>query len=719
VIDSHDLFVVEVRFFDGRFHGEPEWPPCPARLFQGLVASAANGRRLQPAEVRALEWLERQSPPLIVAPTVRRGDGIVLYVPNNDLDEAEGGDLKRLDHVRVRKEQAPRIFDSAASLAFAWSMKGSTEAPDHVSTLKQIAHGLYQLGRGIDAAWAIADTWPPAEFEKRIREPGACVWRPGARRGLGPLLDCPAAGSLQSLETRHEIQRRRLQVAGSGRSAKQVLEQAPRPRFAPVEYGSGPHLLTLALRPADAERSRTRAYEAWPLTRVHDLAVSVRDAAYDRLVAALPDAKESIRQQLIGRRPGETDGLRADQRVRIVPLPSIGSSFADHAIRRVLVLIPDWGPLAHDDLAWSFRGLTIDTPNGSSATLVGAEGDPMPRHYGQGARAYRRWRSVTPVALPRRPSARRRSGTDELRELDAIREAVLNALRHADVDVCLTSLRAQREPTSPRGAAARRFAVPPRFGADRLWHVELEVTRPCKGPLVIGDGRYLGLGVLAPLTEPAPLALRVVDGLSAEKSCPEGLVHALRRALLAVTQEVVGTTKQIPASLSGHDDDGRPARDHRHLHLAWDAPRTRFLVLPPRSPHDAAILDEALSHLTSLRAGAAGRLSLRLHRPDAARDPLLAPSSKWRTITRYTVCRHHRCGDASTAIARDVERECRLAGLPRPSSMDVNEVSATTRIGLSGNVTLEFHTAIPGPLLLGRTRHKGGGLFECASEESA
>ncbi|WP_409194161.1 type I-U CRISPR-associated protein Csb2, partial [Accumulibacter sp.] len=35
--------LIAVRFHDGRFHGRPEWPPSPARLFQALVAAAATG----------------------------------------------------------------------------------------------------------------------------------------------------------------------------------------------------------------------------------------------------------------------------------------------------------------------------------------------------------------------------------------------------------------------------------------------------------------------------------------------------------------------------------------------------------------------------------------------------------------------------------------------------------------------------------------------------
>ncbi len=38
-----------------------------------------------------------------------------------------------------------------------------------------------------------------------------------------------------------------------------------------------------------------------------------------------------------------------------------------------------------------------------------------------------------------------------------------------------------------------------RFDKHRLWHVEIAFKEPVAGSLVIGDGRFLGLGVMAPV----------------------------------------------------------------------------------------------------------------------------------------------------------------------------------------------------------------------------
>ena len=68
-------FCISIRFLQAMCHGrgdleEPEWPPSPLRVFQSLVAAAAarwNEREHIGHAEASLRWLERQSPPLIVA----------------------------------------------------------------------------------------------------------------------------------------------------------------------------------------------------------------------------------------------------------------------------------------------------------------------------------------------------------------------------------------------------------------------------------------------------------------------------------------------------------------------------------------------------------------------------------------------------------------------------------------------------------------------------
>src|SRR5689334_20068625 len=84
------FFRLSVAFHDARFHGQgdggiPEWPPSPLRAYQAMVAACAARATIDQAK-SALLWLEQQSTPTIIAPSVLRSQPYRIAVPNNDLD---------------------------------------------------------------------------------------------------------------------------------------------------------------------------------------------------------------------------------------------------------------------------------------------------------------------------------------------------------------------------------------------------------------------------------------------------------------------------------------------------------------------------------------------------------------------------------------------------------------------------------------------------------
>src|ERR1700687_5548915 len=104
-------FLLFVRLHDRRYHGRPEWPPSPARVFQALVAGSARGNALPREDRDALAWLEHRGPPVIAAPAARRGQYFKHFMPNNDFD-AVGGDPNRIAKIRTAtKVFHPYIFD--------------------------------------------------------------------------------------------------------------------------------------------------------------------------------------------------------------------------------------------------------------------------------------------------------------------------------------------------------------------------------------------------------------------------------------------------------------------------------------------------------------------------------------------------------------------------------------------------------------------------------
>ena len=738
--------LISIRFHDGRYHGRGDWPPSPARLFQALVAGAAQGETLAEEDLRALSWLETLAPPTIAAPLARAGQGFRSFVPNNDLD-AVGGDPRRVGEIRAPKLIRPVLFNSAMPLLYAWAFEDAAEAQTHAQRICAVAERLYQLGRGVDMAWGWAEVLAANEAQERVDAHGGAVHRP-SEAGDGTTLAVPLGGSLDSLVRRHRRTRARFQAIREVRPTARepnrqvdvgrLFAQPPKPRFRQVAYDSPPRRPLFDLLDAAGERS------SWRLDRIVSLTELVRNEAARRLKAAFEgqgDKVGLIDRMLVGRGAAETDKA---QRVRIVPLPSIGHAHADRTIRRVLVEIPASCPLRADDLEWAFSGLPLRIAEDGEirCELAPAADRGMLFHYGlDGAAAAHLWRTVTPAALPQHAARRRidparrraeaKGGAERVKEetaaAGAAAAAVAQALRHTGVAARPEAIRVQREPFEAKGARAEAFApdAPPgtRFPKERLWHVEVALDTPQRGPLAIGDGRYLGLGLMRPVQRAdGVLAFTIEEGLETDAE-PMALVRALRRAALARAQAALGEGKPLPLYLTGHEADGAASRrggTHRHIAFAYDRAQRRLLILAPHAlerrspwrgePEGWSLLEKAMRGFTELRAGAAGKLRLARTSADVEASALFAPTQHWESATLYRVVRHRRLADAAAALAADIAEECRRLRLPRVD-VTVLEARGMAGVGLVGRVRLRCATAVAGPILIGRDRHFGGGLF--------
>lgn len=726
--------LLTVRLHDGRYHGAGDWPPSPARLFQALVAGAGLSGPLDEKAVRALTWLENREPPLIGAPAMRNGQRVVLYVPNNDLD-AVGGDPQRIAEVRgAKKLVRPRLFDATIPFLYTWSLGADQDSERHSEMICELADHLYQFGRGVDMAWAVGEVLPEEVLEGRLANYPGHIYHPSSD-GVGETLTCPRPGSLESLRERYAANRRRFNTVGHGRAVRQVLSQAPKPRFMSIAYESPPSRHLYELR----SRSTEAAFVPWPLTEASKLAVWVRECAAARLRQALSAQSADIDRILIGRKPDGTNDGPTSARVKIVPLPSIGHYHADRGIRRVLVEVPAGCPLRADDIQWAFSGLELCDPATGEVfdtILTPAADDSMLGHYGIGSgQRFRTWRTVTPAALPEAARRRRieparriqeaKDGSERAAEQARAAGAVIEALRHAGVRTEVQAIRVRREPFEAKGARVEAFAPGRRFAKERLWHVEITCAEPLSGPLLIGDGRFLGLGVMAPVRAATPgvHVFMVEGGLGVAVRWAE-VARALRRAVMARVQEVLGA-RALPTFFSGHEVDGLPARAERasHLTLLFDpgtiGPARLLIVAPhiverrdpkPDERQHLKDLDRALTDFRELRAGSSGRLTLRAAMADADLDPLLAPARTWESLTPYHVTRHAKEIGVSETVAADLRVECRRRGLPEPH-VTVHGAWGEPGVGVLGHARLTFRVAVQGPIILGRSRYLGGGLF--------
>jgi CRISPR-associated protein Csb2 len=748
--------LISVRFHDGRYHGAGNWPPAPARLFQALVAAAAKPA-LEQSSRYALKWLEQLSAPVIAAPAKHEGKHVSLFVPNNDIDSVGGiadkiitkgqGENKKkgpaISFIKTGKAVRPRLFDASVPLLYVWCLDFEKVGDEsHAKQICQIADGLYQLGRGVDMAWAVAEVLDDAAAEVCLSGHQGVVYRPsvGENSSGGVELACPEQGSLESLMERYKAGTTRFRRNG----AKTEFANAPKPRFRQVAYNSpATRLLFDIRRTTDAGLP----FAPWPLKQAAKLVQILRDGAVAKLsqqnLSKHFDAG-TINKALIGK-----DATQADKslRVRIVPLPSIGHAQVNRSIRRVLVEVPPACLIRADDMAWAFAGLEIapqvaDPEAGeitsSPVELVATDDYDMLEHYGlAGARSSRLWRSVTPLALPDAAKRRRiaparqkeqaKQGNERQAEnRNAIHE-VAQALRHAGLRHRIANIRVQREPFEARGERAEAFAEG-RFSKHQLWHVEIEFAEPVSGLTVLGNGRYCGLGLMAPVWQTDGVhAFAITEGLMNEANTLE-LARALRRAVMARVQDVQnkerGKREKLPLFFTGHEDDGAAARSGSHAHLAFvpDLKRKRLLVIAPhivehreptkdewdeyKNSGHLVTLAQALQGLTELRAGKSGLLRLAPQAMAMDADPLFAASTQWTAPQAAYQPTRHAKKNGKDSLQTDLLREAVRRNLPAPQQIIIN-----------GNLSLQFAVAVPGPVLLGKDFHLGGGVFAAAKEK--
>lgn len=507
------------------------------------------------------------------------------------------------------------------------------------------------------------------------------------------------------------------------------LTQAPPPRFRSVTYNAKPVRLLFDLISNSMKGS---GFHPIPQRRATWLTGQVRDRLAHLLVHAF--GKELVERIIIGR--GATAEDKA-KRVVITPLPSIGSEFADHALRRVMVTIPPNCPIPAREVEWAAGAIHLGvTEEGeivdeNQPQLVRASETGMLDHYGVGDKEgkFRIWRTVTPVVLPlKRPKGRVSAGERADHESRAA-GAVLSSLRHAGVSTPVEAIHVQREPFEKKGMRVDGYEAPERFDPRRRYHVELTFAEPSAGPLLLGDGRFMGLGLFAPENRKSRDAF--VFMLPPNTHFPlddaEQLISAVRRALMALARDGLKQGRSIPKLFSGHEADGGPSSTtghHEHVFLAAndsnkDGYADQILVLAPwlcdremkASRRLHRLFEKVVGSLEWVSVPGLGRVHL-VNKPSGEKsNELFQAAMTWESASPYRTTRHAKRGREIVCIEQDVRLECQRRGLPEPVVEVLDHQQGPKGGRPAARLRLRFTTAVHGPLLLGRGSHEGGGLF--------
>jgi CRISPR-associated protein Csb2 len=491
---------IEAHFLAGRYHGRSEegrrhqWPPNPHRLFQALVAASNLGFRraeFSDAKKQALRWLERRAAPEIVVPAASEANIVRLYVPNNDLDKvarawAQGKKPeKQPNELRTDKELRPHRLEGDATVRFLWPIADGEwdEARSHAEVICAEARHLHALGLGIDLVAGNGRILADAERqalpgEAWIAEADGIGWR------------VPVEGSLDELLARYADQRTRVQ-AGHGRGAERwVAPPAPPAVFKEVGYfprteGRVRPVHTFALVDEGG------AYRSFDPRRATEVAAWLRHAAHERARGMKLD-EEFVERFVCGH--GQDAGAKND-RFSYLPLPTIPFKGRDGRIRRVLIAEPFGGGAARDRARVARRlsgAALVEKGTGEVMADLRAIPDPFSDKI---AALYlhkaRRWGSVTPLVLP---------GRDDYRTRKA-HALVLKALAQAGYTTPVVEIHLQREPVFSGAEAARAYRVPAYLKELPRTHAIISFAEPVAGPVALGAGRHVGLGVFAALAD--------------------------------------------------------------------------------------------------------------------------------------------------------------------------------------------------------------------------
>lgn len=462
---------ISVTFLDPLFHGQgdedPEWPPSPMRLAQALMAGAragCRGKAWTPDRAEALGLLAAQ-PPLIVGPPAQLATRSTYFVPNNDSDKV----FDRQDRL-TSKVARPRRLLGSDTVHYVWPIEPSEDG--RAPLLCEEANHLLALGWGIDQVVGRGRLLSEAE----IGELPGRRWRAWDSHRTGiQAWRVPTEGFVGDLEEAHRSFIQRLH-GGSYRPPRK-----------PTHFESVHYLSSTAL-PA-------RAYAAFELPEgvgFRGERVAVVAAMFRSLTCR--SAKDDTHEFPGGAEVYVAGHVNADGRTpprfTYLPLPTIGHEHADGGIRRLLIAEPFGDDGMHASWAQQrLRNATLRDEHGEERGVLLDLWRPQSRRVvARYVRESQQWFSVTPVVIP---------GLDDGKQSKA-EGLFLKAVVHAGLPLeAIESVTLRKAPFWPGAEHPRCYFVPDYLRPFGRWHVAMRFNEPVPGPLAIGAGRHVGLGLFA------------------------------------------------------------------------------------------------------------------------------------------------------------------------------------------------------------------------------
>jgi len=558
------MLAIEVEFLTRRYaatahndRARAEWPPHPARFYSALVAALHEHGEVDQTERAGLLWLEEQSAPsLWVDPESRIGRRQVqdVYVPVNDV--ALGKDIESFE------TSARRAIDEAIEKVARAEGKLNAETSSTPPASDKVANAAKALAKAKEDLTKKKDAFakgPPAADikaaialmpERRTRQ---------VRTFPVVLPETPTFAFLWSTADpsphRAALEQLCARVTRLGHSSSlvrcSIVDRTLTPTLVPSNEGDvvlrvvGPGQLERLERafehhqgvqsrviPARPQRYRSASTVTAPSTKAESV-FSTDWVLFERVGGSRPvasrttDLARALRGALIELHGNQglpatlsghaESGPTEQPHVAFVPLPFVGNEHADGSLMGCALVLPRG--LAKNDREMLLRLVAKwEEERSDQRGNLTLAGGTLPSycvrrvdvsakaalHPPRWCRASTRFITATPIALDRNPGNLRsnQDGTANKAALEAQRSISDACLRV--VGVRPISVEVSLAPLLPGAQHVRDFLPwpgrPGRTPRVRV-HADIRFEERVHGPLLLGAGRYFGLGLCLPVED--------------------------------------------------------------------------------------------------------------------------------------------------------------------------------------------------------------------------
>jgi CRISPR-associated protein Csb2 len=524
--------IIQIRFISLSYSGvrirtdrleELDWPPSPARLHEALLSAAIVGLP-RPAEEQeklwsAFRWFEELQPPVILASAQQKDaaditanrriqrparSNLRIAIPQNNPNKSK---LHAHSTLLAPSLKAVPLTDAPLEVMYQWNIEG--EAPNgYIEILMDAVARVSYLGRGEDRAevsLVLVDETPSLPLVRWSPEPAG-----------NTELWTATSGTTDGLKKRHE-------TLVPPRETKPPAQRWMRL----VRYSDG--------APTPRQPVSSAIFQLFPDNGNPDAVALSCDAASGGLLREFfrhiicDFARETdywdkpalAAELLTGHRPDNSPTIHPH--LAVVPLPSLNVAHtADGRIRRVALLgyAPSEEKKAaqeiYETLFSAFNDfIPTDVPPFAKTSDLSpvrivrckVSHDNIWRYLAGKSRV---WLTAVPVAISRKFNVPRfatdrkilgENGRRHKRDIELcalLRKSLEHIALPAEIAKA-TRIEITCTPLMPHTERAERYRPPGE--KSFLTHVRLDFPCCVRGPLLLGDRRYFGLGLFLPVEE--------------------------------------------------------------------------------------------------------------------------------------------------------------------------------------------------------------------------